>query len=223
MTGNGDPLRVILADDHPGFRRGVAAIVSDADGLELVAEAGDGEEAVEVVLRERPDVVVMDLNMPGLSGIEATRRIAAETPEVGVLVLSMIDDDDSVFAALRAGAHGYLLKEADADEIVHGIVAVHRREAIFGAGIAARVLTYFARPPRAVTPFPELTGRESEILELIAQGLDNREIERRLVVSSKTVRNNTSSIYAKLRVAGRAEAIVRAREAGFGGNSSGQP
>lgn len=211
------PLRVVLADDHPLFRRGLAALLIADARVALVGEATDGETAVAAALELRPDVVVMDLKMPGLSGIEATRRIAAEAPNIGVLVLTMLADDDSVFAALRAGAHGYLLKESDEEDIVRAIEAVHRRELIFGPGVATRVLAYFARPPLANVPFPELTDREREVLELIAQGLDNAGIERRLVVSPKTVRNHVTAIYAKLRVAGRAEAIVRAREAGLGG------
>ena len=210
-------LRILLVDDHPVFRRGLAAGL--ADHFDVSGQAGSGEEAVELVDELRPDVVLMDLHMPAMSGIEATRTIADRWPEVGVLVLTMLEDDDSVFAALRAGAHGYLLKEADEADIVRAIEAVHRREAIFGPGVAERVLSYFARAAsgRAAEPFPELTAREREVLELIARGLDNREIERRLVVSPKTVRNHVTSIYGKLRVAGRSEAIVRAREAGLGG------
>ena len=209
-------LRVLLVDDHPVFRRGLAAGL--ADHFTVCGEAASGEEAVELVAELAPDVVLMDLHMPGMSGIEATRVIADRAPDVGVLVLTMLQDEDSVFAALRAGAHGYLLKESDEDDIVRAIEAVHRREAIFGPGVAERVLSYFARAASArdVQPFPELTDREREVLELVARGLDNREIERRLVVSPKTVRNHVTSIYGKLRVAGRAEAIVRAREAGLG-------
>ncbi len=209
-------LRVLLVDDHPVFRRGLA--IGLADHFDVCGEAASGEEAVLRVLELRPDVVLMDLHMPGMSGIEATRRIADTAPDVGVLVLTMLQDDDSVFAALRAGAHGYLLKESDEADIVRAVEAVHRREAIFGPGVAERVLAYFARAAtsRDLQPFPELTDREREVLELVARGLDNREIERRLVVSPKTVRNHVTSIYGKLRVAGRAEAIVRAREAGLG-------
>lgn len=209
-------LRVLLVDDHPVFRRGLA--IGLADHFDVCGEAASGEEAVLRVLELRPDVVLMDLHMPGMSGIEATRRIADTAPDVGVLVLTMLQDDDSVFAALRAGAHGYLLKESDEADIVRAVEAVHRREAIFGPGVAERVLAYFARAAtsRHLQPFPELTDREREVLELVARGLDNREIERRLVVSPKTVRNHVTAIYGKLRVAGRAEAIVRAREAGLG-------
>jgi DNA-binding NarL/FixJ family response regulator len=214
---SGAPLRLVVADDHPLFRRGLVASLQEEPEVEVVAEAADGHEAVDAARAHRPDVVIMDLSMPGVDGIAATRAIAEELPGCGVLVLTMLDDDDSVVAALRAGAHGYLLKEADVEEILRAVQAVHRREAIFGAGVAGAVLSYFARAPRLPSSaFPELTGREAEVLELIAQGLDNAAIERRLSVSSKTVRNHTSSIYAKLRVAGRAEAIVRAREAGFG-------
>lgn len=221
---SGSAVRVVLADDHPVFRRGLASVLSDDDRVELVAQAADGHEAIAAVREQAPDVVVMDLKMPGLSGIEATRRLSEESPEVGVLVLTMLDDDDSVVAALRAGAHGYLVKESDDEEIVRAIEAVHRRELLLGAGVASRVLAFFAGEaalgPAAGDPFPELTAREREVLDLVARGLDNAEIERRLVVSPKTVRNHVHAIYAKLRVTGRPEAIVRAREAGLGGGKN---
>jgi DNA-binding NarL/FixJ family response regulator len=165
----------------------------------------------------KPEVVVMDLQMPDLDGIEATREVLRAVPGVAVLVLTMYDDDDSVFAAMRAGARGYLLKGASQDEIASAITAVANGQAIFGPGVASRVLGYFAAPPRVDAPFPELTGREREVLDLIAAGLTNAVIASRLGLSGKTVANHISNIFAKLQVAGRAEAIARARKEGLGG------
>jgi DNA-binding NarL/FixJ family response regulator len=170
---------------------------------------------VEEAASLQPDVVVMDLHMPDLNGIEATRQIVAASPHVGVLVLTMFEDDDSVFAAMRAGARGYLLKGAGQDEILRAVRAVGSGEAIFGPAIAERVLEYFSGPQPA-TAFPELTEREREVLELIARGRNNTEIARHFVLSEKTVRNHVSNIFTKLHVADRAQAIVRAREAGLG-------
>jgi DNA-binding NarL/FixJ family response regulator len=209
-------IRVVVADDHPLFRDGLRTLTSLEDGLELVGEAENGADAVELARTLRPDVVVMDLHMPDLNGIEATGRIVEALPDVGVLVLTMFEDDDSVFAAMRAGARGYLLKGAGHDEVVRAIEAVARGEAIFGPSIAARVIEFFSRPAPPPRPFPELTEREREILELIAQGRSNGDIAAHFVLSPKTVRNNVSSIFTKLRVADRAQAIVRAREAGLG-------
>jgi DNA-binding NarL/FixJ family response regulator len=209
-------IRVVVADDHPLFRDGLRTLTSLEDGLELVGEAENGADAVELARTLRPDVVVMDLHMPDLNGIEATGRIVEALPDVGVLVLTMFEDDDSVFAAMRAGARGYLLKGAGHDEVVRAIEAVARGEAIFGPSIAARVIEFFSRPAQPPRPFPELTEREREILELIAQGRSNGDIAAHFVLSPKTVRNNVSSIFTKLRVADRAQAIVRAREAGLG-------
>jgi DNA-binding NarL/FixJ family response regulator len=213
-------LRVVVADDHPVFRTGLVTLLSSLEELEVVAEADTGIQAVEAVERLAPDVVVMDIQMPGLNGIEATRRICEGERDVGVLVLTMFEDDDSVFAAMRAGARGYLLKGAEQAEITRAIRAVASGEAIFGPAIAQRVMEYFAggaqQPPQA---FPELTDREREVLELIAQGLGNAEITKRLVLSPKTVRNHVSNIFNKLQVADRSQAIVRAREAGLGRSS----
>ncbi|HEY6069318.1 MAG TPA: response regulator transcription factor [Gaiellaceae bacterium] len=208
-------LRILLADDHPVFRDGLRALLAAAPDVEVVAEAATGEEAVASTLELQPDVVVMDLYMPSLNGIEATRQLVATSPHIAVLVLTMLEDDESVFAAMRAGARGYLLKGAGQDEILRGIRAVASGEAIFGPAIAERVLEYFSAP-RPPEPFPELTGRERELLELIAQGQNNQEIARRFVLSPKTVRNHVSNIFTKLQVADRAQAIVRAREAGLG-------
>jgi DNA-binding NarL/FixJ family response regulator len=210
--------RVLVADDHPVFRAGMVTVLDDLPGVEVVAEAADGEQAIAAVAEHSPDVVLMDLRMPGVGGLEATARIRVEHPETAVVVLTMDSDDDSVFAALRAGARGYLLKESDVDDIERAITGVARGEAVFGAGVASRVLAYFAgaRTP-AASPFPQLTPRELEVLELIAQGLDNASIARRLVLSDKTVRNRVSDILAKLHARSRAEMVALARDAGLGG------
>ena len=213
-------LRVVVVDDHPLYREGLVTAMSAMTGVEVVGEAGDGEQAVAVVRKLLPDVVVMDLHMPVLNGIDATRCIALEHPSVAVLVLTMLEGDDSVFAAMRAGARGYLLKGADRSEIARALEGVAHGEVVFSSGIASRVLAFFAAGPGATTaalePFPGLTEREREILDLVARGLTNAEIARRLVVSDKTVRNHVSNVFAKLQVAGRAEAVARARDAGLG-------
>ena len=196
---------------------GLRALLETLPGVKVVGEASDGRQAVDLAVSLRPGVVVMDLQMTGLDGIEATRQIAARLPSTAVLVLTMHDDDDSVFAAMRAGARGYLLKGADQEEIARAIAAVSRGEAIFGPAVAGRLLQFFAALPQsAAVPFPELTVREREILDLMAGGLSNAEIARKLNLSSKTVSNNVSLIFDKLQVAGRSKAIVRARNAGLG-------
>jgi DNA-binding NarL/FixJ family response regulator len=217
-----DIVRVLIADDHPVFRFGLRALLSGEPGVEVIGEATTGEEAVALVESLRPDVTLMDLNMPGISGVEATRRITSASPQAGILVITMFEDDDSVFAAMRAGARGYLLKGAAPDDTVRAIKAVADGEAIFSPSVAQRLMQYFAAPPAAVAPqaFPELTEREREILALIAQGYTNTAIAERLVLSAKTVRNHVSNIFSKLQVAGRAEAIIRARDAGLGGPKS---
>ncbi|MFC6286455.1 response regulator [Nocardioides sp. GCM10027113] len=211
------PTRVVIADDHPVFRAGMATVLDDLEGIEVVAQAADGEAAVAAVAEHAPDVVLMDLRMPGVGGLEATARIRVAHPDTAVLVLTMDSDDDSVFAALRAGARGYLLKEADGTDIQRAVDGVARGEAVFGPGIAERVLGFFAagRAP-AASPFPQLTPRELEVLEMIAQGLDNQQIARRLVLSDKTVRNRVSDILAKLHARSRAEMVALARDAGLG-------
>lgn len=212
-----DPIRVLIADDHPVFRFGLRVLLQGEPDMEVVGEATTGREAVDMALDLRPDVVLMDLNMPELNGIDATRRIRAEAPEVGVLVVTMFDDD-TVFAAMRAGARGYLLKGVEGEETLRAVRAVAKGEAIFSPTIADRIMRYFAHTP-AQSPagaFPELTAREREVLALIAKGLTNQAIAARLVLSEKTVRNHVSNIFSKLQVADRAEAIVRAREAGLG-------
>ncbi len=214
----GKPVRIVVADDHPLYRRGLAALLNGQDGWEVVAEAADGIGAVKAAVAASPDVMVMDLNMPGIDGIEATRRIVTIRPEVGVLVLTMYDDDGSVFSAMRAGARGYLLKGADQAEIIRAVSALVNGEAIFGPSVARRIIDFFASPrPRSTeTVFPELTAREHEVLDLIAAGRSNADVADALVLSPKTVRNHASAIFAKLQVADRSEAIVRARDAGLG-------
>jgi DNA-binding NarL/FixJ family response regulator len=223
-AGADDVIRVLVADDHDAFRSGLRALLATAPGISVVGEARDGLDAVALAAREQPDVVLMDVNMPGLDGLEATRRIVDGSPHVAVLVLTMHDDDDTVFDAVRAGARGYILKGARRTELLRAVRAVASGEAIFGPTVARRLVDYFARRPaaQAPTPFPELTDREREILELVAGGRSNAEITALLVVSPKTVRNHVSNIFAKLQVRDRADAIVRAREAGLG-TADGQP
>ena len=212
------PIRILIADDHPLFRAGLRALLDSVADTEVVGEAETGEEAVEVALALAPDVVVMDINMPGLNGIDATRRIVDESEGVNVLVMTMHDDDEAVFAAIRAGARGYQLKGAAQDETLRAIRAVANGEAIFGPGIAERLQRFLATPP-ALDPsqaFPQLTDRELEILQLLAQRQTNAEIAGKLFLSQKTVRNYVSAIFAKLQVADRAEAGLVARAAGLG-------
>jgi DNA-binding NarL/FixJ family response regulator len=209
---------VLIVDDHPVFRFGLRALLSAEPGIEVAGEATSGEEAVPLAETLQPDVILMDLNMEGISGIEATRRITQANLRAGILVLTMFEDDDSVFAAMRSGARGYLLKGAAGDETVRAIRAVSNGEAIFSPAVARRLMQYFATPPASAASqaFPELTEREREILTLIAQGYTNTAIAEQLVLSSKTVRNHVSNIFGKLQVAGRSEAIIRARDAGLG-------
>ncbi len=214
------PIRVLIADDHPVFRDGLRGLVERAPDLELAGEAETGVEAVELAGSARPGIVLMDLRMPEMSGIEATRRILEADPSVGVLVLTMSEDDESLFAAMRAGARGYIPKDADSEELLRAIRAAAVGEAIFGASIARRLMTFFASGGRSASPFPELTEREHEILVLIAQGRSNSDIAHRLGITGKTVRNHVANVFAKLRVADRSQAIVRAREAGLGGEES---
>jgi DNA-binding NarL/FixJ family response regulator len=218
-------IRVLIVDDHPIFRDGMRALIGSLPEAETVGEASDGRTAVAMVDALTPDVVLMDLQLPEMHGIEATRRIVASHPGIAVLVLSMSDDDESVFAAMRAGARGYVLKGADHDEIHRAIVAAAAGEAIFGPAVARRLMALFT-VPRTRGPgsdaFPDLTERELEILELIARGTANATIAERLGLTLKTVRNHVSSILSKLQVVDRASAIVRAREAGLG-TESGEP
>lgn len=214
-----DRLRVLIADDHPVFRGGLRALLAAEDGFEVVGEAGTGAEAVRLALELQPDLVVMDLRMPDMDGVAATRQIVHDSPHIGVLVLTMFEDDDSVFAAMRAGARGYLVKGSNQADVVHAIALVGSGGAMFGPAIAQRVVQFFARPrpSQPALVFPELTDREHEVLALIAEGRANAAIASRLGISEKTVRNHVSNIFAKLAVADRAQAIVRARQAGLGG------
>lgn len=211
---------VLVVDDHALFRAGMLAVLTAMDDVEVVGEAADGESALRAVEELRPQVVLMDLRMPGIGGLAATARVVDRYPDVAVVVLTMSEDPDSVFAALRAGARGYLLKEAEAGDVHRTIAAVARGEAVFGPRVAEQVVGFFsAMTPNSAGPqaFPELTSREREVLELMARGLDNAAIARRLFLSEKTVRNRVSEILAKMRARTRAEAVARARDAGVGG------
>ncbi|SNS78463.1 two component transcriptional regulator, LuxR family [Geodermatophilus saharensis] len=209
-------MRAVVADDHPVFRQGLRVLLEDL-GVEVVAEAPDGTGAVEAALRERPDVVLMDVQMPGLSGIEATRQLVERWPEARVLVLTMVADDEAVFAAVQAGALGYVLKGAGQAEIGRALESVAAGQGVYGAEVARRLRAFFTAGSGVVArPFPELSDREREVLDLIAAGLPNTAIASRLFLSEKTIRNNVTSIFAKLGVRDRAEAVVRAREAGLG-------
>jgi DNA-binding NarL/FixJ family response regulator len=207
------PVRVLVADDHPVFRDGLRTMLSVADELELVAEAGDGTQALGLLAEHPVDVALLDVHMPGMSGIEAAGRIAVEFPQVAVLILTMFADDASVFAALRAGARGYVLKDAERDDLLRAIHAVARGEAIFSPSIASRVLDFFAQRHPSVAPeeFPMLTARERDVLHLIAQGRSNPAIAAQLGLSRKTTSNYVSAILTKLQVRDRAEAAERAR------------
>jgi DNA-binding NarL/FixJ family response regulator len=215
-----DPTRVLVADDHALFRYGMRAMLGAAPRYEVVGEASTGEEAVAMAAELKPDIVLMDLQMPGINGIEATRQIMGDSPHVGVVVVTMFEDDDSVFAAMRAGARGYVLKGADAEEVLKVVGAVAEGEAHFGPEIAKRLMGFFITPQSPAAPppraFPEITEREEEVLSLIAQGKSNQEIARELFLTLKTVRNHASNIFLKLQVADRAQAVIRAREAGLG-------
>jgi DNA-binding NarL/FixJ family response regulator len=212
------PIRVVLADDHPMYRYGVAAVLTDVPGLELVGQADSGAALLAMVRDARPDVVVTDLRMPDLSGIEVTRSLHADQPELPVLVLTMHDDDESVYGAMRAGARGYLLKGADSEELVTTIRTLASGGTVFGPSVARRIVGFFLESSQKYTQgaFPALTPREREVLDLLAAGKRNSVIARELGLSEKTVRNHLSSILTKLQVADRSAAIVRAREAGLG-------
>ncbi|MFC8434000.1 response regulator [Streptomyces sp. NPDC057253] len=212
-------VRVVIADDHPMYRYGLSAALATSGTVEVVAEAANGEELLAAVARTSPDVVVTDLAMPGLDGAAATRALAGLDPCPGVLVLTMHEDDEALFAALRAGARGYLLKDADRAEIVRAVLAVAEGQAVYGQAVARRIVDFFTGVHRdyAAQVFPELTEREREVLELIALGIGNHRIAARLVLSEKTVRNHVSAILTKLHVSDRAAAVARARDAGLGG------
>lgn len=214
-------IRVLLADDHALFREGVRAILKSVPDIEIVGEAGTGQDALKLASNLKPDVILMDIQMPDLNGVEATQRILKTQPDVGIIIVTMLEDDDSLFSAMRAGARGYVLKGADKAEMLKTIRAVVEGEALFGPGIAIRLLNFFHDKPTlngesSPTLFPELTDREREILACIASGDTNAEIAEQLFISLKTVRNHVSSIFNKLQVTNRAQAAIRARDAGLG-------
>jgi DNA-binding NarL/FixJ family response regulator len=213
-----EQIRILIADDHPLFRHGIAALLQALPEFQVVGEATSGEEAVRLAEQLQPDVILMDIRMPDLNGIEATRRILHTSPHIRILMVTMSEDDGSVFTAMRAGARGYVLKDAQKEELLRAIRSVGNGEAIFSAAVASRLIDFFAAP-QPHTPalaFPELTEREREILNLIAQGHNNPQIAEKLVLSPHTVRNYVSNIFGKLQVVDRAQAIIRAREAGIG-------
>lgn len=212
------PVRVVIADDHPMFRDGLAAALLAVPEVEVVGAAADGEQLITLVDRTEPDVVLTDLGMPGLGGADATREILRRRPGTRVIVLTMHDDDEAIFSALRAGARGYLLKGADREEIVRSVLGVAGGGSVFGGEVGQRIVTFFtnAQSLYSASVFPELTARENEILELMAKGMGNHEIAAQLFLSEKTIRNNVGSVLTKLQVRDRASAIVKAREAGLG-------
>ena len=216
QAGVSASVRVVLADDHPVVRDGLSALLSSVQGIDVVGTAGTGREALRAAVTLHPDVMVLDVQMPELDGVGAAREIARAAPGVAILMLTMFDDDDSVFAAMRAGAAGYVLKGATQEEIVRAIHAVAAGEAIFGPGVARRVMSQFGTHGVAADPFPELTPRERQVLELLAAGLPIGTIGAKLGLAPKTVTNHASAVYAKLHVAGRADAVERARRAGIG-------
>ncbi len=212
-----EPLRVLIADDHPLFRKGMRALLTAMPGTEVVGEATTGQEAIELAAELQPDVILMDLQMPGINGIEATRQILHTSPHIRILVVTLFEDDASIFTALRAGARGYILKDAKEEEMLRAIRAVGSGEAIFSPAIARRLMDFFAAPRPAAPKeiFPTLTEREREILQMIARGRTNNDIAKELALSSKTVGNYVSNIFSKLQVTDRAQAIIRARDAGM--------
>lgn len=213
---NEERIRVLVADDHPVYRRGLVGLLAATEDLEVVGEAADGLDAVALAEGLTPDVVVLDLKMPGLHGIDATRQIVSNAPHTVVLVLTMFDDDALVFRALRAGARGYVLKDADGDAVLAAVRAVARGEGVFGRDLASRMADWFATLPTDVGPFAGLTPREREVLDLLARGLGNPVIAQRLGITPKTVRNVVSNLLVKMQAVDRAAAIARAREAGLG-------
>jgi DNA-binding NarL/FixJ family response regulator len=211
------PINVLIADDHPMFRKGMRALLESIPEFEVCGEASSGREAVELAAKLSPDLVLMDLQMPGGSGLAAAQELTRLHPDMRILVVTLFEDDESIFAALRAGARGYILKDAEEDELVRAIHSAAEGEAIFSPAIASRMIDYFAEARRQVPKevFPELTAREREILELIARGESNADIAEKLTLTLKTVRNHVSNIYSKLQVANRAQAVIRARDAGL--------
>jgi DNA-binding NarL/FixJ family response regulator len=218
MNMDSEKIRLLIADDHPLYRDGMHGLLDSVTDTEVIGEASTGEEAITLAENLQPDVILMDIKMPGINGLQAMREILNTSPHICILIVSMLEDDDSVFAAMRAGARGYVPKGANQAEMLRAIRAVANGEAIFGPGIAQRLIGFFSASRPSVAPkiFPELTDREGEILGLIAQGRTNQEIAEQLVLSLKTVRNHVSNIFSKLQVADRAQAIIRARDAGLG-------
>jgi DNA-binding NarL/FixJ family response regulator len=217
-----ESIRVLIADDHTLFRDGLRALLASIPDIEVVGQAASGNEALRLAVEHQPDVILMDIQMPDLNGIEATRQILRTSPHIGIIVLTMFQDDDSVFAVMRAGARGYVLKGADQAVLLRAVRAVSNGESLFSPEIAARLMQFFAHQEPASRPelFPELTDREREILSFIADGQTNAEIAEKLVISMKTVRNHVSNIFSKLQVADRAQAAIRAREGGLGKSAS---
>jgi DNA-binding NarL/FixJ family response regulator len=212
-----EPIRVLIADDHTLFREGLVALLESIPGIQVVATVEDGQQAIDTAAHLQPDIILMDLQMPAVNGIEATRQIVQASPHIGIIVVTMFEDDDSVFAAMRAGARGYILKGADQNDMLRAIQAVASGEALFGPSIAARLMNFFTPAAQPTSPvFPELTEREREILAWIAEGASNAEIAAKLTISPKTVRNHVSNIFNKLQVTDRVQAALRAREAGLG-------
>jgi DNA-binding NarL/FixJ family response regulator len=213
-----EKLQVLIVDDHPLFRKGMRALLESMEDMQVAGEAQTGEEAMEYAVQLQPDIILMDLQLPGGSGLDATREIVRVSPHIQILVVTLFEDDDSIFAALRAGARGYILKDTDEDEMIRAIRAVGHGEAIFSPTIANQLMEYFSSSRSKIPEevFPELTNREREILELIAVGESNLDIADQLSISLKTVRNHVSNIYSKLMVADRAQAVIKAREGGLG-------
>lgn len=217
-----EKIKLLIADDHALFREGIRALLLAVPDIVCVGEAATGEEAITQVTELQPDVVLMDINMPNLNGVEATRRILQSSPDIGIIMVTMLEDDASVFAAMRAGARGYVLKGSHHNEMLQAIRAVAQGQALFGTAVAGRMMRFFqsgsqlARQTADTPLFPDLTEREREVLELIARGKNNSDIAELLVVSPKTVRNHITNIFSKLQVADRAEAIIKARDAGLG-------
>jgi DNA-binding NarL/FixJ family response regulator len=216
MTSSVGPIRVLIADDHPVVRRGMSALLASLDGVRVVAEAATGEEAIREAQLSRPDVIVMDIQMPAMDGVEATRRLTALLPDVAVLVVTMFEDDETVVSAMRAGARGYLLKGAHQEEILTTIRAVAAGQYVMAPGVAARLLGRLSPASAPAAPFPELTVREREVLDRVARGSSNAQVASELSLAAKTVANHLSAIFLKLGVSGRTEAVILAREQGLG-------
>lgn len=216
-TASAPLIRVVVADDHSIVREGLVALLTALPGVDVVGTAQDGRDAILTVAAQQPDVVVMDIQMPRLDGLEATKQITARHPSVAVLMLTMNEDDDTIITALKAGARGYLLKGAGAAEVHRSIQTAASGGVVFGAALNTRIVGLLAaRPPQAASPFPELTDREREVLEALARGSSNAQMARDMYLSEKTIRNLVSTVYSKLGVHDRAQAIITARDAGLG-------